>query len=64
MVTLELPYPSLQSFARESKVVITRYSICDLAEEDYIKIDCCDDITRFEFGSLSGANSGVFTRAG
>lgn len=32
-------YPSLQSFARESNVVITRYSICDLAEEDYIKID-------------------------
>lgn len=32
-------YPSLQSFARESKVVITRYSICDLAEENYIKID-------------------------
>lgn len=32
-------YPSLQSFMRESKVVITRYSICDLAEDDYIKID-------------------------
>lgn len=34
-----LGYPSLQSFARESNVVITRYSICDLAEDEYIKID-------------------------
>ncbi|MDD2172260.1 ECF-type sigma factor [Glaesserella parasuis] len=32
-------YPSLQSFMRESKVVITRYSICNLAEEAYIKLD-------------------------
>ena len=39
-------YPSLQSFARESKQVIQHYSITELNDEAYVRIDEALDILR------------------